>query len=88
MRFKKAEHCDGSGCVLSWIGWVFCCLHLHGITKYVVVKGRCWKIREEKSLLQVSVVVFTVFMLGAWLAWLVFCFLVFFLMRRAVFSSD
>lgn len=66
MRFKRAEHCDGFGCILSWMAWVFCCLHLHGISKYVVVKGRCWKRREKKELFQGSVVV--VF----FCAWLVF----------------
>lgn len=38
MRPENAEHCDGSGCMLSWMLQLFCCLHLHGITKYVVVK--------------------------------------------------
>lgn len=65
IRPENAEHCDGFGCVLSWMLWLFSCLHLHGITEYIVVKVEVGKKRSRKSLFQGSVFVM-VFVLGAW----------------------
>lgn len=47
MRPKKAEHCGGLDmCCLGWYGF-FSCLHLHSITKYVVVKDDVGK-KDQK----------------------------------------
>lgn len=54
MKLKDTEHCAGFGDVLSWMVWLFCCLHLNSITKYVLVKVDVGKKIKKESVSRIS----------------------------------
>lgn len=54
MRPEKAEHCDGFGYVLSWMVWLFCCLRLNDIIKYIVLKVDVGKKDKKESFSRIS----------------------------------